>query len=122
MYLEDLPPQCPPAEAEDGNYGVLWRVKTSTSLDVCPSDFESSAKQGKPCPPKVDLCRWSSCSLFETEHGVTSLKKLPKFKGKGHFSLSISRGVGRALRGSGGHVDFWFYATVDPSSLVLKNG
>lgn len=107
-YAEELPDQCPPSDAIEGVVAKAYRL--CEHIHPLPSDFASKAAREEQLPNGEDLCRWSSCSLYEK---ASSLRKYKRLRAKYPYmaELSIPEGVGRwAISGKRGHVDFWRYA------------
>ena len=117
VFLESLPPNCPPADAADVAYNSVCRFLLSNPPS--DSDFASYAAQGRPPPDGVDACRWASVSFFLTKG--TGMKRLPKVRERFKFvtCLRIPKGAGLSKE-KRGHVDFWFFKTFDPLSAVLE--
>jgi hypothetical protein len=120
VYFEDLPDQCPPAEAVDAQLAAVWRVVPGAQPTV--EDFHSHAKRGKRKPPTVADCAWASCSLFNSRTKAASIAaKLPKprFEHAYLSELQIAQGSGRSLIEKE-HVHFWMYAGFDPMQAIIQ--
>jgi len=121
MFKEELPDQCPPAEAIDHAYPESWRmIRGATAL---PDHFLSHAAQGMPCPTIGLECRFSSCSLFlDKDSALSAMKKLPRLRKKfDHLALlQIPSGAGMSAVGQNGHIDFWWFRSFDPVGAVIS--
>lgn len=121
-YLEQLPDQCPPAQAQDQALGPAYRILPS---DVpSPEHFYSHSRLGKTTPPGVDSCRFASCSLFTCADTARALaKKLPKMRATStHLAeITIVAGAGSTyVNETTKHVDFWMYDNFDVVAAVAK--
>lgn len=114
-FKEHLPPNCPPSEAKDQDWGAVYRLVKHDA--VSEEDFLSHAALGTVPRSAKDLCRFSSCSLFTSKD--TALGKLPTMKKKFKYlaSLAIPLGSGKSKQ-SGHHIDMWFFKRCDPCCLV----
>lgn len=114
MYLEPLPPSCPPTRAIEPTKIVVYRLIKANPIKS--DDFHSHKQLGLVPPAGVDACRWSSCSVFDDLKKLQAMLLLPKYKGKfKHIaSLTLSNKSGRVLKGHGGHYDWWIYHAFDP--------
>ncbi len=102
-FAEPLPSQCPPSDAADCEWSSIYRLIETEAPS--PEAFMSHAALGKTPPPKMDPCRWASCSLV---FDARKQKKLPVFKNH-HWAahVKIPIGSGFSKKTSGNHVDFW---------------
>lgn len=116
-FWEHLPEQCPPEEAVEQQIDLAFRVVFSNPVKL--EHFKSHAALGRPKPPKVDNCRYSSCSLFTSKEAAKSIARLPRMRAKhpfvAHVTLPQGAGVWVAQRD---HIDFWLYAEFDPLTSV----
>lgn len=120
LYFEEMPAQCPPAEAVDAQLPAVWRVVPGANPTV--QDFHSHAKLGKIKPPPVDDCAWASCSLFNSRTKAASIaSKLPKprFSHAYISELQILQGSGKSLTKKE-HVHFWMFAEFDPMQAIIQ--
>ena len=100
-FAEQLPEQCPPADASDVELEEVYRLVRSKNVDI--EVFKSHAALGKVPPKGMDLCRWSSCSLLLD--GKRS--KLPALKDCDWAArLVVPKGAGMSKQKKN-HVDFW---------------
>lgn len=122
QFLEDLPDQCPPAEAVDSSFSMVYRIVYNNPVSV--DDFLSRAAKGQPTPGGVSDCRNASCSLFSHLIKMRAQAKLPKFRGNGTpriAYLNIQQGAGLAVENpKTQHIDFWGFKSFDPTSAVIK--
>jgi hypothetical protein len=119
-YWENLPQQCPPAEAQDVAIEVAYRVVYADPPQK--DDFASHAKLGKKAPESVDPCAWASCSMCTRIDRMRNFAGLPKVRGKGPTfvaKLSIPAGSGMSLK-KGYHIDFWMFDTFDPVAATIE--
>ena len=121
-YLEDLPPDCPPAnKASEISVEAAYRVVSCMTPTV--TDFYSNSALGIPKPPTVDACRYASCSLFMSRDKALEIaSKLPKMRiAQPHLSLcNIEPFHGKSYINKKKHVDFWPYDTFDPEAAVVS--
>lgn len=118
-YLEELPEQCPPAEATNNALGPAFRILPSAQPAI--EHFHSYKKLGLPKPDGVDDCRYVSCSLFTEESRARKIAGLPKKRAAStHLAkLMIPHGVGAALvNEKTKHVDFWMFDTFNVAAAV----
>jgi hypothetical protein len=117
-YREKLPPDCPPDGCNDGECEVAFRfVSANPPTD---DDFASNSAKEEPLPPGVDICRWSSCSLYtdmDTVHKKRKLKKLQKIPFVA--AITIAAGSGHWTQANN-HIDFWMFDTFDPLKAVVQ--
>jgi hypothetical protein len=107
VFLEELPPQCPPPQAKDAAIEGAYRVVSCAQPTM--EDFQSHAELGYKIRPGTDPCRWRSCSLFLSKDKARDIAGLlPKTRMKNpHLArVVISQGDGQSLV-INGHVDFW---------------
>lgn len=118
QFLEDLPPECPPKEAQDGDVGIAYRA----IVDETPTtdDFKSYAALGR-SSSSVDSCRFASCSLYTCKDKAKNIFSLPKKRHEFKYlaTLEIKRGAGLALMRKK-HVDLWMFAGFNPLSAVIS--
>ena len=114
-FMEKLPPQCPPADAEDRELDSIYRYVASKEVDL--DAFKSHAALGKPCPIGVEPCRWASCSLKPHTNVLTKLPALKDLKWAA--KLKIPKGAGRSKM-TKNHVDFWCTKGFDLTTAVLE--
>lgn len=118
VFKEALPAQCPPDGATDKAIREAYRLVKAAHPQG--DDFASHAHLGKQRPEVVGECQWASCSLFTSLMHVKNMPSLPKLRAQGNrfvAKLSVPRGAGVSLC-KGVHVDFWMYATFDPTAAV----
>jgi hypothetical protein len=122
VFLEELPPQCPPAGAQGMEINGAYRVVSCDKPTI--SDFWSQAKLGVPMRPTTDPCKWCSCSLFlSRDKAVDIAGKLPKTRIKQpHLALiNIGPSDGRALvNNRTSHVDLWVSATFKFQTAIVS--
>jgi hypothetical protein len=122
VFLEELPPQCPPAGAKAMEIEGAYRVVSCDSPTI--QDFWSQDRLGVPIRPTADPCKWRSCSLFlSRDKAVDIAGKLPKARIKEpHLALvNIQTSDGRALvNARTSHVDLWLSTTFDPQAAVVN--
>jgi hypothetical protein len=106
VYLEPLPEQCPPDDAEDKNYDEVWR--TLPSIPPTDQHFYSKAKAGDALPPDLDPCRFASCSLYTSRVPASKMLKFPKFQGGTVAKIRIPMKAGLSKKKKQ-HVDFWAF-------------
>ena len=117
-FRESLPDACPPTEATTKGYSQAFRlILGSKAVD---KHFDSHCALGKPCPPGQSVCRWSSCSLFDSKESAFRQIKLPKIRKRfSHFAiLEIASGSGYSTIRNG-HIDFWMFSTFKPVDAVI---
>ncbi|MGY4318981.1 hypothetical protein [Bradyrhizobium sp. JR3.5] len=122
VFLEDLPPQCPPAKAKGMDIEGAYRVVSCDKPTI--KDFWSQAALGVPLRPTADACKWRSCSLFlKRDQAVDIAGKLPKSRIKDpHLALLvIEPNDGKALTSKkSSHVDLWISKSFDPTAAIVK--
>jgi hypothetical protein len=123
-FLEKLPNGCPPPTAHDGACEIAFRfvLNEAPGTDAFASQAALASEGEKP-PAGVDLCRWSSCSMYldmETVAKKRKIKSLQKYPFVAQ--LKIQAGSGHILENNK-HIDFWMYDTFDPlAAIVVING
>lgn len=120
QYKEELPAQCPPAEALDGEILEAYRVVYSSP--PVAHDFLSKSALGNDLLPGMDPCCFASCSLNESVQNVVRIAQLPKPREKGALvaKISIPAGAGRWVKNKRKHIDFWMYEGYDPTSSFVE--
>jgi hypothetical protein len=118
-YMEALPLQCPPQDAQDVAYSLAFRIVFSNP--PTNDDFKSRAALGMATPAGVSDCRNASCSLSADVIKLRNQALLPKFRAKkpkiAHLSIGI--GSGRScMNVKSSHIDFWMYDTFNPISAT----
>ena len=118
-FREKLPSDCPPRGCHQNGHLIAFRLCLSAQPSV--TDFASEAAKDVAVPEGVDLCRWSSCSLFTDLDTVkkkrNTFKKLKKFV---HVAeLAIGPKAGHSLE-SNKHIDFWMFDTFDPIAAIVR--
>lgn len=120
-YLEQLPPNCPPAnKASEQTIDGAYRIVSSMNPTI--ADFYSNARLGIPLRPTMDPCRHASCSLFiSRDMAIDIAGKLPKTRiADPHISLcSIDTFDGQCYINKKKHIDLWAYDNFDPSTVVV---
>ncbi len=92
-------------------------IRAISGPQATTADFDSHAKRNIALPDGMCPCRWASCSLFQS----SATTKLPKIKKRKYLAfLNVDESSGLALAGNGGHFDFWFWATFDPTRAVTE--
>ena len=120
-YLEELPEQCPPAEAQDQAFGPAYRILPAAAPIV--QHFHSYKMIGTPKPGGVDDCRYASCSLFTCMTAAKRIARLPKKRASStHLAtLMIPQGYGSSsINDKTSHVDFWPYSSFSVAGAVTK--
>lgn len=121
MYKEVLPTGavCPPADAYEPSNMVGYRaVHQYPPKDTC---FGSHAALKKKCPPDLDACLWSSCSLFTSSDKLKSQIGLPKLRKMGFTHIvrvSLTSASGK-VKIKNQHIDWWRYASFDVTTAVM---
>lgn len=115
MYKEVLPTGavCPPADAYEPTGMVGFRaVHQYPPQETC---FGSHAALEKKRPPDIDLCSWSSCSLFVSSDKLKSQFSLPKLRKRGftHVVRVTLTHVSGKVKVKNQHIDWWRYANFD---------
>jgi hypothetical protein len=122
VFLEELPPQCPPAQATGVALEGAYRVVSCATPTI--KDFWSQAALGVPMRPTIDPCKWRSCSLFLSRTKAIDIAgKLPKSRMREpHLALiHISPSDGKALVNSKTlHVDLWLSSQFNPEDAILE--
>ena len=118
-YWEELPLQCPPAEASEDAIELAYRVVYSNPPNR--EHFRSQRYLNRQLSPGGDECRHASCSLCATIERARLFCGLPKVKAKVPLiaHMSIPQGSGRQLTKKD-HIDFWIYDDFDPCSAVVE--
>jgi hypothetical protein len=122
VFLEELPPQCPPANAVGASFEVAYRVVSCGQPTI--KDFWSQAALGVPIRPTADPCKWRSCSMFlSRDKAVDIAGKLPKSRiREPHLALvNIAPSDGRALvNNKTKHIDLWLSSTFNPDDAIVE--
>lgn len=117
MWFEELPDQCPPANAEALN-GDFYRLVEGVEV-VC-KDFWSHRKIWPSKKFNVSECRARSVSIFNSYDTCEKLTKLPLHRNKqvAKILLNSSCGVGKQTGREKTHFSWWrsdSFATSDAS-------
>ncbi|WP_407193222.1 hypothetical protein [Bradyrhizobium sp. STM 3566] len=119
VFKERLPVNCPPSGSHQNGHQGVYRL-CSTNPPTA-TDFLSAAAKNEPAPPVVDLCRWSSCSLFTDLATVkkkrSTFKKLQKYGFAAVMTIPPKSGHSEQANA---HIDFWMFDTFDPVNAVTK--
>jgi hypothetical protein len=116
-FKEKLPENCPPPNSHTKGCGEAYRLIPNDKPIF--DDFASYGAKNVPLPDGMDLCRWSSCSLYADMATVQKKRKLPKLRGYPFVAkLKIAASSGHILEKSK-HIDFWMFDTFDPVAAVV---
>ncbi|WP_417826463.1 hypothetical protein [Thalassospira povalilytica] len=117
-FIEDLPDNCPPDDAQNPEEQYVLRLVSGT--DITSEDFFSHAKLGKERPENCCSCKWSSCSVFalpKGNHRTIAHMKLPKLRDR-KFAAKLKvfpqSGLVKESKSKNGHLDFWMFSTFNP--------
>jgi len=120
-WREDLPENCPPAEAAPLNNLKLMRLVGPH--DVVESDFASHAALGYTCHMEDKECEWASCSMFLPSlapHQLRDLRKFKRLKSKTSIVyVQVHSSAGVAVIKPTRHVDMWFYDSFSPTQAIV---
>ena len=105
-YFEELPDQCPPADATSLN-GVFYRLVNKNNI-VC-DDFWSHRKIYPHKIFNVDECRVRSVSIFDNGDDCMKLTKLSLHKEKkvAEVTLNNTSGVAKRTGNEKSHYSWW---------------
>ena len=119
-YAENLPQQCPPDEAIDGELASVYRLVANEVPTA--DDFLSKAARGDALWDGVTECDWASCSLFKKEKSLPSRYSRTRQEYPYVVELNIPKAVGKHKTGKAkrGHVDFWRYSNQCLSTYVTS--
>ncbi|TXM96737.1 hypothetical protein FV242_33180 [Methylobacterium sp. WL64] len=121
-FAEQLPANCPPADAAKTSKRQLLRLGRKDP--PTPQCFESYSAKGRTCDDDTDPCEHASCSTFihyENDDFAQALSRLPSFKKfyKYLHFMNIDEKTGiMKINQYTGHVDLWIFSTFDPVSSV----
>lgn len=114
-YLEPLPEDCPPAEAEAVNEerGVFRIVRENPpAMD----DFRSQrAEKPKATFRGVTECQARGLSVFEARQDAEAVLKLPNLKGRRLCLVKLQEGAGKIMQtgSTASHHTWWPLASYD---------
>jgi hypothetical protein len=112
-WSEELPPNCPPKEAEPPNDRRFYRLVDS--FPPSSSDFVSNRTLFPNSRFNVDECVARALSIFETEAACTRIRKLPLHKHQVLVVLSLPDASGLILRtAKHTHYSWWKRRSFDP--------
>lgn len=116
-FKEELPDQCPPADAADTQMDKVCRFLFFPNGD--PRNFQSHRQLGKNTGSATE-CRARSVSFFthDAVPSVVDARKTAFFKDKPICLLDIPSGSGLSLQ-TKGHIDFWMYNGYTPDDSVI---
>jgi len=114
-WVESLPPDCPPTDAEPPDNREFFRLVGT--IPPTDHDFDSNRKlrPGQPLGP--DECMNRACSLWNTYQQCENKRKLPTLKMKKVVKLMLPPESGvilRTHRNSAGHHSWWRAMRFDP--------
>lgn len=118
-FKENLPSQCPPADAKSTEFPEVWRaVRNGVPSE---GDFLSHAALGKENTKGTDACRFASCSFFSKREALLDIFKFPTVRSEcSHMvSLRIPENCGRHKK-KRKHVDFWAYQGFSFCGCVVR--
>ena len=105
-WAEDLPSQCPPAEATPPENATYYRYVASIPLSE--DDFHSQRKLLPLKPFGVDECIAHAVSVFSNPEKIKSLSKLPNLRGKKLVEIVLPPDSGVVIRsGKEHHYSWW---------------
>lgn len=117
-FREKLPNGCPPSDATDRECSEAYRLVPSVT--PVATDFASNAAKNEKPPPKCDLCKWASCSLYQDMEILRkkrdTFKNLRKFEYVAKLKIKVCSGFTLVANG---HIDFWMFDTFDPISAIV---
>ena len=105
MWFEQLPEQCPPADAVKPN-GVYYRL-TETSVPIC-SDFWSNRKLWAHQKFNTCECIAMSVSVFQNVEPLKRVLKMPAHKNKTMVEVTLIPEAGLIMKTFGvSHFSWW---------------
>lgn len=108
-FAEDLPPHCPPNDAEDTAYASVFRL---VFKGLHPEDyFKSHEALGRPNRTNANPCRFASCSLVFDP--IAQIARFPRLREECSHAIQLSVPAGAGLSKSkkhSNHVDFWCFS------------
>lgn len=113
-FREELPPGCPPDEAEEINQPrVVFRL--ARTLPPSEDDFMSQrAEKPERSFSGVSECKARGLSVHADRADSERAAKLPALRGRHVCRLLLSAGAGRILQtGKPSHHTWWPYANYD---------
>lgn len=118
-YLEALPDQCPPNDADDVALIRVYRMVNENP--PAADDFKSYAALGKENKHGSNPCGWASCSLvYNPEAHKSRWPKLREATVK-FARLDIPEGTGKSKsKKNSNHIHFWCYSTSNMHSFVQE--
>jgi hypothetical protein len=114
-WVEPLPDDCPPAEAERPDNREFFRLVGT--IPPADHDFDSNRKLRPRHWLGPDECSNRACSLWNTYQQCDNKRKLPTLKTKKVVKLTLPPESGVILRthhSSGGHHSWWRAKGFDP--------
>ena len=106
-WAEELPSQCPPAEATPPENTTYFRYVES--IPPCEIDFHSQRKLLPLNQFNIDECTARAVSVFSSTEKLKSLEKLPTFKGKKLIEIVLPPESGVVIRsGNRPHHHSWW--------------
>lgn len=112
---EDMPEQCPPANASANDVDPVFRyIKNEKAQEI---DFQNHIEREIPYKSE-DRCEAIALSFFTTEAAAKKLRRFKKFK-----KMVISRGKITSECGKhnieNNHINLWVYKNVDLLKVFL---
>jgi len=121
VFKEELPAQCPPADAGPLLPQRLLRLTENQSFT--DADFMSHAALGRPCF-NGKHCEWSACSMFLPTISKTQLddlRRFPNLRRKSvvaYVEVNQQSGVGTISKTK--HVNLWMFKSYDPVKHITR--
>jgi hypothetical protein len=119
-FREQLPPGCPPSDSKPTAGQMVWRLFPKNPVS---SDCFDSQSVKFPSQTFNDDCIARAVSVFETKQQCRDALKFPRLKRAsryvGQLVLQVGSGVVKET-GRKGHLSWWIYASVDPSTYVVN--
>jgi len=117
-FKENLPEQCPPADASEAALESVCRFLFFSPPDAI-ENYASHIELGKPTGSAPE-CKARSCSLFKMSNAAKQAKKIGIFKNRKIAVLNIPEGCGAHSNGKNGHIDFWQARNFSPSTAIVN--
>ena len=109
IYMNELPPRCPPAHAIRIRKGII-AYRLVSSNPPSQSDFES-VKKKQPDRKFKDDCSASSISVWAEPQKCLDVKLLPTHKNEKLCKVSICKNSGKiVVDKESKHIDWWPFA------------
>lgn len=120
-WFEELPEQCPPADAQSLENFVCFRLCETSS--PCDEDFHSHRQKAPHQRFNTPECIARAVSVFNDREAAANLLKLPAHRNKSIVRLKLvsTDGVAKKTGNNKSHFSWWRSSLFDIGSAVEED-